>query len=177
MKGFCMSDKHYDASVIRPVMRIEEVAFRGQGMPAARLKSIRKGLHTLHTLELMAVNIYKYQLTKGQSEHNRWLIAAMCNEMTHLQDFQVKLFEYGFKPSKLRWAYWLVGFAIGFVSKLLGEKAVLKTGIWVEAKAVHHYGQLLAQIEWDDESRKIIEKNQADEHEHIHRWKTLLGMM
>jgi len=170
-----MSDKHYDVSVIRPVMRVDEVVFRGKDFPQARLKSIGKGLHTLHTLELMAVNIYKYQLTKCQSEHNRYLVAAMCNEMTHLQDFQVKLFEYGFKPSKFRWAYWLVGFAIGFVSRLMGEKAVLKTGIWVEAKAVHHYGQLLAQIEWDDASRKIIEKNQADEHEHIHRWKTLLA--
>ncbi len=170
-----MSDKQYDVSVIRPVMRIGDVAFRGMDFPQARLKSIRRGLHALHTLELMAVNIYKYQLTKAQSEHNRWLVAAMCNEMTHLQDFQVKLFEYGFKPSKLRWAYWLVGFAIGFISRLLGEKAVLKTGIWVESKAVHHYGQLLKEIEWDDVTRKIIEKNQADEHEHIHRWKTLLG--
>ena len=172
-----MPDKQYDVSVIRPAMRIEDVAFRGKGMPVARLKSIRRGLHTLHTLELMAVNIYKYQLTKRQSEHNRYLVAAMCNEMTHLQDFQVKLFEYGFKPSKFRWAYWLVGFAIGFGSKLLGERAVLKTGIWVEAKAVHHYSQLLKEIEWDDDSRKIIEKNQADEHEHIHRWKTLLAVV
>ena len=172
-----MPDKQYDVSVIRPAMRIEDVAFRGKGMPVARLKSIRRGLHTLHTLELMAVNIYKFQLTKRQSEHNRWLIAAMCNEMTHLQDFQVKLFEYGFKPGKFRWAYWLLGFAIGFGSKLLGERAVLNAGIWVEDRAVHHYSQLLAQIEWDDATRKVVEKNQADEQEHIHRWRTLLAAL
>lgn len=172
-----MSDKQFDVSVVRPAMRIEDVAFRGKAMPAARLKSIKKGLHTLHTLEIMAVNIYRYQITQSRSEHNRWLIAAMCNEMTHAQDFQVKLFEYGFKPSPLRWTYLLVGFTLGFVSKLLGERAVLKTGIWVETKAVHHYGQLLEEIEWDDDTRKIVEKDRADEHEHIRRWRTLLAVL
>ena len=168
---------NYDAALIRPQMRIEAVAFRGQGMTSDRLNSIRKGLHALHTLEIMAVNIYRYQLTKSRSEHNRWLIAAMCNEMTHVQDFQVKLFEYGFKPNKLRWAYWLVGFAIGFISKLLGEKAVLKTGVWVESKAVHHYGQLLREIDWDDDTRKVVEKDQADEHEHIDKWEKFLAAL
>jgi demethoxyubiquinone hydroxylase (CLK1/Coq7/Cat5 family) len=164
----------YDVSIIRPQMRNEDVGLRGQGMSAARLKAIKKGLLALHTLELMATNIYKFQITKEQSELNRQLTAAMCNEMTHYQDFQVKLLEYGFRPGILRWAYWIVGFVFGFGSRLLGTKAVLKTGIWVETKAVHHYDKLLSSIDWDEDSRKIIEKDQADEHGHINRWKTLL---
>ena len=155
-------------------MRIEDVKVRGQGMSAARLKAIKKGLLTLHTLELMAANIYKFQITKESTELNRQLIAAMCNEMTHFQDFQVKLFEYGFRPSVLRWAYWIVGFVFGFGSRLLGTKAILKTGVWVETKAVHHYAQLLNSIEWDEDTRRIIEKDQADEYGHIKRWKNLL---
>ena len=164
----------YDISVIRPQMRSENVRFRGQEMSAARLKGIKKGLLTLHTLELMATNIYKFQISKQQSELNRQIIAATCNEMTHYQDFQVKLLEYGFRPSKLRWAYWIVGFVFGFGSRLLGTKAILKTGIWVETKAVHHYDELLSSIEWDEDSHKIIEKNQADEYGHVSRWKNLL---
>jgi len=39
---------------------------------------------------------------------------------------------------------------------------------------VRHYGNLLKEIEWDDETRLIIEKNQADEFGHIHRWQALL---
>ncbi|NIN00370.1 MAG: hypothetical protein GTO24_20505, partial [candidate division Zixibacteria bacterium] len=66
----------------------------------------------------------------------------MCNEMTHVQDFQIKLYEYGWRPSKLRWAFWIVGLVIGFGSRLLGRRAILKTSIWLEKKAVHHYGQL-----------------------------------
>jgi ubiquinone biosynthesis monooxygenase Coq7 len=164
----------YDVSIIRPQLRNEDIKIRGRGFPEPRLKSLKKGLRTLHTLELMAVNIYKFQVIRTPGELNRQLIAAMCNEMTHFQDFQLKLLEYGFRPSILRWAYWLVGFAFGLGSRLLGRKAILKTGIWVESKAVHHYSELLHSIDWDEDSRRTIEKNQADEYGHISRWKNLL---
>ena len=169
-----LTNTKYDISIIRPQMRDEDFKLRGEGMGADRLKAIKKGLLTLHTLELMAMTIYKFQITGQRSELNRQLIAAMCNEMGHYQDFQIKLYEYGFKPSKLRWAYWFVGFAFGFGSRLLGKKVMLKTGIWVESKAVKHYAELLKTIDWDDETRKVIEKDQADEDGHINRWKAML---
>lgn len=166
----------YDVSIIRPQMHSEDFKMRGQGMEHARLKAIRKGLLTLHTLELMAITIYRYQITRENCDFNRQLITAMCNEMTHYQDFQVKLYEYGFRPSIIRWAYWCVGFAFGFGSRLLGRKAILKTGIWVETKAVHHYAELLDTIDWDEDTRRVIEKDQSDEYGHISRWKKLLGV-
>ena len=164
----------FDISIIRPEMRAEDFKMRREGLPSERLGAIRKGLRTLHTLELMAQTIYKFQITKEPSEVNRQLIAAMCNEMGHYQDFQIKLYEYGFRPSITRWAYWLVGFVFGFGSRLLGKKAIFKTGIWVEAKAVRHYAVLLEAVEWDRETRKVIEKDQADEDGHIRRWKKML---
>jgi len=164
----------YDISIIRPQMRSEDFKMRGEGFSPQRLATIRKGLRTLHTLELMAQTIYKFQLTKEPSEINRQLVAAMCNEMGHYQDFQVKLYEYGFRPSILRAAFWMVGFAFGFGSRLLGKKAIFKTGVWVESKAVHHYAELLETIDWDDETRKVVEKDQADETGHINRWKAML---
>jgi hypothetical protein len=57
----------------------------------------------------------------------------------------------------------------------LGRRAVLMTGVRVESKAVHHYAQLLTTIDWDNDTRRIIEKNQADEDGHISRWKSLLA--
>lgn len=164
----------YDVEVVRPQMRSEDFKIRGHGMAPSRLKAICKGLLTLHTLELMAITIYRFQITREKSELNCQLIAAMCNEMTHYQDFQVKLYEFGFRPRLTRWAFWMVGFVFGFGSRLLGSKARLKTGIWVETKAVHHYAQLLETIDWDQETRKVIEKDQADEHGHINRWKRFL---
>ena len=169
-----MQDGKYDISVIRPQLSDTEVKPRGEDFPVERLKAIKKGLLTLHTLELMAQTIYKFQITKKPCDLNRRLIAAMCNEMTHYQDFQVKLYEYGFRPSIFRMAYWFVGFIFGYGSRLLGKKTILKIGVWVETKAVHHYGRLLETIDWDDDTRAIIEKDQADEHGHIQHWKELL---
>ena len=164
----------YDVSIIRPRLRSEDFKIRGREMESGRLEAIRKGLLTLHTLELMAMTIYRFQITRDASDLNQQLITAMCNEMTHYQDFQVKLYEYGFRPSIIRGAYWIIGFLFGFCSRLLGKKAILRTAIWVETKAVHHYSELLEKIKWDDETRKVIEKDQADEVGHINRWKILL---
>lgn len=164
----------YDISIIRPQMRDEDFKLRGEGFEADRLRAIKKGLLTLHTLELMAMTIYKFQITRERSEMNRQLIAAMCNEMGHYQDFQVMLYEFGFKPLKLRWVFWFAGFFLGFGSRLLGKKTVLKAGIFVESKAVHHYAHLLETIDWDEDTRKVVEKDAADEDGHINRWRTML---
>ncbi len=168
------SKSEYNISIIRPQIVKNDIKLRGEGFSEWRLVTIKKGLRTLHTLELMAQNIYKFQITKEPGELNHRLIAAMCNEMTHYQDFQVKLLEYGFKPGILRGAYWIAGFVLGFASRLRGPRAILKVGIWVETKAVHHYDKLLETIEWDEETRKVIEKDQADEFGHIDRWQELL---
>jgi ubiquinone biosynthesis monooxygenase Coq7 len=56
----------------------------------------------------------------------------------------------------------------------LGPAWILKTGVWVEAKAVRHYAELLEAVRWDDETRAIIQKDQADEAGHIHKWQGLL---
>jgi demethoxyubiquinone hydroxylase (CLK1/Coq7/Cat5 family) len=107
----------FDISVIRPEMRVEQVKSRGQGFSAGRAAGIKKGLRALHALEIMATNIYKCQISTKPCELNRQLTAAMCNEMTHMQDFQTKLYEYGFKPSKVRWTYWMVGYVFGLASR------------------------------------------------------------
>ncbi len=164
----------YDVSVIRPEIRADQIMSRGEGWRAERRSAVKKGLQTLHTLEIMATNIYKCQITAKPSPLNTQLTAAMCNEMTHMQDFQTKLYEHGFKPSKLRWAYWIVGYVLGLGSRALGTRRMLKTGIWVETKAVEHYSRLLTGIEWDDETRTFIEKDQADEYGHVERWKRYL---
>jgi demethoxyubiquinone hydroxylase (CLK1/Coq7/Cat5 family) len=164
----------YDISVIRPEMRADQIGVRGVGVKPTELVELRKALRTLHTLEIMATKIYACQISAKPCELNTALTAAMCNEMTHTQDFQTKLYEYGFRPSKLRWAYWLVGYAFGLGSRALGAKRILRTGVWVEAKAVRHYAELLEAVEWDADTRSVIEKDQADESGHIAHWEALL---
>lgn len=163
----------YDVSVIRPAVKEEDIKFRGEGFSKERLKKIKAALLTFHNLETMATSVYKYQMTKEKSELNRLLLAAMLNESTHIQDFEVKLHEYGFKPSIFRYFFCLVGFVLGTFTRLLGPKAILRLGVFVETKAVAHYAELLEHVEWDDETRAVIEKDQADEDLHISRWSAL----
>ena len=166
----------WDMSIIRPEMRFEDVMQRGVEFSASRLRKIGAALRKLHTVELMATTIYRYQITKADSQLNTYLIAAMCNEMTHLQDFQVKVYEYRRRPRLTRLAHWFVGFFIGRGSRMLGVGVMLRCNIWLEAKAVSAYQELLEKVDWDDETRVILEKNQADEVGHIARWQERLGV-
>jgi ubiquinone biosynthesis monooxygenase Coq7 len=163
-----------DITIIRPELTLREVVPRGRGLSEDQRRAARKALRTLHALEIMAVNIYKCQTTKEETAINTALIAAMCNEMTHMQDFQTHLYEYGFTPDKLRVRFWLAGYVFGLGSRVLGLKRVLRTGIWAESKAVEHYGKLLASADWDDETRAVIERDRADEYRHMTTWKEFL---
>lgn len=169
-----MTDIHgYDIDIIRPEVIHDSVKVnRGEGMTKERLKKIHKALLTLHNLENMAANIYRFQICKCNSDElNKELIAAMLNEMGHIEDFQVKLYEFGMKPSIMMYFWQAVGFVFGIYSRLQGEKGIRKMGIFVESKAVSHYDELLESVEWDEDTRKVIEKDQADEYGHIKRWK------
>jgi ubiquinone biosynthesis monooxygenase Coq7 len=161
--------------ILRPELRDEHIEMRGRSLSVSDRKKVRRALRTLHTLEIMAVTIYRRQISRQDSALNRDLIAAMANEMTHAQDFQIKLYEYGIRPGLFRWAWWMAGFAFGFGSRLLGTKAILKTGIWVETKAVTHYAELLQAAPWDAATRSVIQKDQSDENGHIQTWRYWLN--
>lgn len=163
----------FDIDVIRPEVRHDSIKYnRGQGMDEIRLKQIHEALLAFHNLENMAANIYRFQICKNNSDElNRELIAAMLNEMGHIEDFQVKLYEFGFKPCIMMYAWQIVGFIFGIYSRMRGEDGIRQMGIWVESKAVSHYDELLETVDWDEDTRKIIQKDQADEHGHIKRWK------
>jgi demethoxyubiquinone hydroxylase (CLK1/Coq7/Cat5 family) len=165
----------YDTSVIRPILIVSQIQHRGIGLSVEKLKKNKKILQKLHTLELMATTIYRFQITKEQNELNRQFIAAMCNEMTHYQDFTILLYEFGCKPSLLRWAFWFAGAVMGYISRRKGQQTMLKLDIWIETLAANDYERILEKAECDDYCRGIIEKNQADEFVHIDRWKAFLA--
>jgi ubiquinone biosynthesis monooxygenase Coq7 len=165
----------YDTSIIRPEIRFEDVKIRGVGYDEERRKEILKALRFLHAREIMAANVYKCQIKSKACKLNTWLTAGMASEMTHVSDFQTKLYEFGAKPSKSRFVFWFAGYVFGFGSRILGEERMLRTGVWVEEEAVKHYQEVLDRVDWDDETRAFVEKDQQDEYAHIERWKTLLG--
>lgn len=100
--------------LIRGEMKTGEVKMRAPGTAPDTLAEIQKELRRLHAFEVMAVNIYRMQISKNASDLNCKLIKAMGNEMTHVQDFQIKLYEYGSKPSPMRWIMGMVGFLLAW---------------------------------------------------------------
>ena len=152
----------------------KSIQLRGTDCSKKERKQIRKGLHDLHNLEIMATNIYRCQISGQTPELNKNLIAAMKNEMGHIQDFLVKLFEYGFRPVWYRGIFWIAGCVIGWFSRFQGQKGVLKTGIWTESKAVRHYNELLKIAPWDEATSQVIEKDKQDEISHLKLWNNLL---
>lgn len=160
---------------VRTEIKDGEIDFVRHGYSHGDLKIIKKGLQTLHNFELMAVNIYRFQITKERSELNRQLISAMCNEMSHYEDFTVRLYEYEMRPTPVRIFFWFAGMFIGAFTRVMGRSRILKTGIWVEQKAVEHYESLLKNIRWDEDTRKLIEKDMADEVGHVRRWQGMLN--
>jgi ubiquinone biosynthesis monooxygenase Coq7 len=167
----------YDISIIRPEVRLADVKLRGEGSSPEASRKIKPALRALTNLELMAQTIYRYELTAERSEFTRQLIAALLNEMGHFQDFQVKVYEYGWFPGIIRFGYWWVGWFFGVSSRLRGRRAMLKTNIWLEEKAVRHYTEFLKWDVWDADTRRVLEKDLADEVGHVERWRNFLVEM
>jgi demethoxyubiquinone hydroxylase (CLK1/Coq7/Cat5 family) len=163
--------------LIRNEMKTGELRMRAPGEEPKKLAEIQKELRRLHAFEVMAVNIYRMQIKKNTSDLACKLIKGMGNEMTHVQDFQIKLYEYNSKPSPLRWVAGLAGIIIGLASSLGGEKAIVKSGIWLEERAVEHYEKVIKNVPWDKDTLAVIEKNLSDECHHINTWRNYLENM
>ncbi|UWG97793.1 demethoxyubiquinone hydroxylase family protein [Dehalobacter sp. DCM] len=159
---------------IRGPVEPQDIRFRCDSVDPLQLANIRSGLKKLHTFEIMAVNIYKFQITKQKNALNQIIIQAMGNEMTHVQDFQIKLYEYGARPGTFRWTFWLAGMIIGLTSRLLGKNAMIKAGIWTEQKAVTDYQKIIQSASWDSDTLAVITHNLQDEYHHI---ETLQGLL
>jgi demethoxyubiquinone hydroxylase (CLK1/Coq7/Cat5 family) len=152
----------------------KSIQLRGLNCSTTERKHLRKALHDLHNLEIMAANIYRCQIGGHPAELDENLIAAMKNEMSHIQDYMIKLYEYGLKPVWYRWIFWIVGWIIGSFSRLQGQIGIFKAGIWTESKAVKHYDELLKCAPWDEATYQIIDKDRQDEIRHLALWTHLL---
>ena len=140
---------------------------------------VLRALGALVNLEIMAVRIYRGQRWRlGRSEITADALAkAIAIEERHVRDLVSRRQELGGSPSMLSPFYALAGWLIGFVPSLLGQRAALKTGIWVEERAVKDYQQLLDRVPFDDESRALVQRNQEDEREHIRMWEECLAKL
>jgi demethoxyubiquinone hydroxylase (CLK1/Coq7/Cat5 family) len=142
-------------------------------------REVLKAFRALVNLEIMAVRIYRGQRWRlGRSEITAERLAdAIATEEKHERELAARRQELGGSPSMLSPFYAVAGWVIGFVPSLLGQRAALKTSIWVEERAVKDYQQMLDQVPFDDESRVLVQQNQEDEREHIRMWQESLAKL
>ena len=142
-------------------------------------REVLRAFRALVNLEIMAVRVYRGQRWRlGRSEVTaEALEKAIAVEEKHVRDLASRRQELGGSPSVLSPFYAVAGWLIGFVPSLLGQRAALKTSIWVEERAVKDYQRVLDRVPFDDESRALIQQNQEDEREHIRMWEECLAKL
>lgn len=142
-------------------------------------REVLRAFRALVNLEIMAVRVYRGQRWRlGRSEVTaEALEKAIAVEEKHVRDLASRRQELGGSPSVLSPFYAVAGWLIGLVPSLLGQRAALKTSIWVEERAVKDYQRVLDRVPFDDESRALVQQNQEDEREHIRMWEECLAKL
>ncbi len=142
-------------------------------------REVLRAFRALVNLEIMAVRVYRGQRWRlGRNEVTAEVLEkAIAVEEKHVRDLASRRQELGGSPSVLSPFYAVAGWLIGFVPSLLGQRAALKTSIWVEERAVKDYQRVLDRVPFDDESRALVQQNQEDEREHIRMWEECLAKL
>ena len=142
------------------------------------MNGVLRALRKMHNLERFAVEIYGRQIRAfREKEIADRLKAAMDNEQEHVDDLRGRIEELGGTTSSLGFFFRMAGKVLGFATTLLGKAFILKADIRLEKRAVKGYGGLLEKVNFDEESRTLIEKNIEDERAHIERWQGSLEML
>ena len=140
---------------------------------------IVRALNAVVKVEAMAVQIYRAQMWRfrGRQEIAERLVHAIANEREHFDDLTSRVRDLGSIPSRLSPLFAVAGWIMGFLPTLAGKVPALKLDIWVEERAVRDFQGFLNRVNFDDESRALMEKNMADEEEHIRAWKQSLELL
>jgi bacterioferritin len=142
-------------------------------------KKIIRALNAVVKVEAMAVQIYRAQMWRfrGSQEIAQKLVDATDNERKHFADLASRVRDLGGTPSRLSPLFAVAGWIIGFLPAVVGKVPALKVDILVEERAVKDYQGFLNRVDFDDESRDIMERNMADEKEHIRAWKESIELL
>jgi len=142
-------------------------------------KKVIRALNAVVKVEAMAIQIYRAQMWRfrGKQEIAQKLVDATANERKHFADLASRVRDIGGTPSRLSPLFAVAGWIIGFLPAVVGKVPALKVDILVEERAVKDYQGFLNRVDFDDESREIMERNMADEKEHIRTWKESLELL
>ena len=141
------------------------------------MSNVIGSLNTMYNIERAATAIYKAQAGAFRSNASVYetFKAATANEQEHADGLKTRVADLKGKGSFIGWFFALGGLMIGFATRFMGKKRVMKTNIWVENKAVKDYGAFLKKVNFDEKSAALIKKNIGDEQRHVNNWTRILG--
>lgn len=122
-----------------------------------------------HAGEYGAAQIYKGQLAVLGDRHrlSPQIRHMREQEQRHLDTFDRLIAERGVRPTLLQPAWHAAGFALGAVTALMGERALMACTAAVEEVIDEHYAEQHDQLgDHDDELSDIVEEFRAEEAEH-----------
>ncbi len=142
------------------------------------MNAVMVALRKMHNLERFATEIYRTQITAfPEKEISDRLKIARDNEQEHTDNLKAQIEALGGKPSWQGFFFQMAGNILGCFTRMMGKMFILKTDIWVENKAVKDYGAFLQKLNFDEESKALVQKNLEDEKVHIKRWEDSVKLL
>jgi bacterioferritin len=142
------------------------------------MSEIMGALRKMHNLERFATEIYRVQIAAfPEKEISERLIIARDNEQEHTDNLRARIEALGGKSSWQGFFFQMAGKILGCFTRIMGKMFILKTDIWVETKAVKDYGAFLEKLNFDDESKALVQRNLEDEKVHVKRWEDSIKLL
>ena len=137
------------------------------GDPSAR-EMVERFIRVDHAGEYGAARIYEGQLAVlGHSEKAELLRHMKEQEQVHLDTFSGLVARRRVRPTALLPVWHLAGYALGFATAALGERAAMACTVAVEEAIDEHYAAQYAALGEDEaELKETIERFRQEELEH-----------
>ncbi|MBM3156686.1 MAG: ferritin-like domain-containing protein [Chloroflexi bacterium] len=133
----------------------------------AAISALRK----MYNLERFATEIYRTQIAAfTEKEISDRLKIARDNEQEHTDNLKAQIEKLGGRQSRQGFLFQAAGRMLGCFTRMMGKMFILKADIWIETKAVKDYGAFLQRLNFDEESKALVQRNLEDEKVHIKRW-------
>ena len=138
--------------------------------PKSKEEKIASMIRVDHAGEYGAVRIYQGQLDALKNSACEDTIKHMQDqEKVHLETFEKMIVKRRVRPTVLTPVWHLAGYAMGYISGKLGEKAAMACTVAVEEVIDEHYADQEQQLQaMDDETElaEIVHKFRQEELEH-----------
>jgi ubiquinone biosynthesis monooxygenase Coq7 len=131
-------------------------------------QEIKQMIRVNHAGEFGAKRIYEGQLAALKNSESYPTIKHMLEqELEHLAKFEQLAVERRVRPTALMPIWNVAGFALGYITGKLGERAAMACTVAVEEVIDEHYREQLEKLpDSEPELKKDIEKFRAEELEH-----------